>query len=48
MLATGCSDKMIHLWRISPSGQPTKYCSLVSSHGAINALDFDNEGVMEF
>jgi len=36
---------MVHLWEISQSGQSRKYCSLVGSHGAINALDFDNEGV---
>ena len=45
ILATGCSDKMVHLWEISASGQHRKYCSLQGSHGAINALDFDNEGV---
>ncbi|CAF0785653.1 unnamed protein product [Rotaria sordida] len=44
ILATGCSDKMIHLWEISSTGQQSKYCSLQGSHGAINALDFDNEG----
>ncbi|CAF2817625.1 unnamed protein product [Rotaria sp. Silwood2] len=44
ILATGCSDKMIHLWEISLTGQQRKYCSLQGSHGAINALDFDNEG----
>ncbi|CAF0827576.1 unnamed protein product [Rotaria sp. Silwood1] len=44
ILATGCSDKMIHLWEISSTGQQHKYCSLQGSHGAINALDFDNEG----
>jgi hypothetical protein len=36
---------MIHLWEISSAGQPYKYCSLYGSHGAINSLDFDNEGV---
>jgi hypothetical protein len=36
---------MIHLWEISSSGSPHKYCSLYGSHGAINAVDFDNEGV---
>jgi dihydroorotate dehydrogenase len=36
---------MIHLWEISASGQQHKYCSLQGSQGAINALDFDNEGV---
>ncbi|CAF1165549.1 unnamed protein product [Adineta steineri] len=44
ILATGCSDKMIYLWEIASSGQPYKYCTLHGSHGAINALDFDNEG----
>ncbi|CAF1168435.1 unnamed protein product [Rotaria sordida] len=44
ILATGCSDKMVHLWEIPSVGQPYKYCSLHGSHGAINALDFDNEG----
>jgi hypothetical protein len=36
---------MVHLWEISQSGRSRKYCSLVGSHGAINAIDFDNEGV---
>lgn len=36
---------MVHLWEISSSGQHRKYFSLQGSHGAINALDFDNEGV---
>jgi hypothetical protein len=36
---------MVHLWEISSTGQQYKYCSLQGSHGAINALDFDNEGV---
>ena len=36
---------MVHLWEISASGQHHKYGSLHGSHGAINALDFDNEGV---
>ncbi|CAF2686194.1 unnamed protein product [Rotaria sp. Silwood2] len=44
LLATGCSDKMVHLWELPSLGQPYKYCSLYGSHGAINALDFDNEG----
>ncbi|CAF0868683.1 unnamed protein product [Adineta steineri] len=44
ILATGCSDKMVHLWEITSTGQQYKYCSLQGSHGAINALDFDNEG----
>ncbi|CAF4332014.1 unnamed protein product [Rotaria socialis] len=44
ILATGCSDKMVHLWEISSIGQQEKYCSLQGSQGAINALDFDNEG----
>jgi autophagy-related protein 16 len=35
---------MVHLWTISSTGQQNKYCSLQGSHGAINALDFDNEG----
>jgi len=46
ILATGCSDKMIHLWEISSNGQYNKYCSLHGSQGAINAIDFDNEGVL--
>ncbi|CAF2172752.1 unnamed protein product [Rotaria magnacalcarata] len=44
ILATGCSDKMVHLWDVSSAGQPYKYGSLGGSLGAINALDFDNEG----
>ncbi|CAF1575256.1 unnamed protein product [Rotaria sp. Silwood1] len=44
LLATGGSDKMVHLWELPSTGQPFKYCSLYGSHGAINALDFDNEG----
>ncbi|UJR27539.1 hypothetical protein I4U23_008821 [Adineta vaga] len=44
LLATGCSDKMVHLWEITSTGQQHKYCSLNGSHGAINTLDFDNEG----
>ncbi|CAF0804071.1 unnamed protein product [Adineta ricciae] len=44
ILATGCSDKMVHLWEIASSGQQYKYCSLQGSQGAINALDFDNDG----
>jgi hypothetical protein len=39
---------MVHLWEISATGQQHKYCSLQGSHGAINAIDFDNEGVMKF
>lgn len=45
LLATGGSDKMVHLWEISSSGHPRRYTSLSGSHGSINALDFDNEGV---
>jgi hypothetical protein len=37
---------MVHLWEISSTGQQRLYCSLQGSHGAINAIDFDNEGVM--
>jgi hypothetical protein len=36
---------MVHLWEITAAGQQHEYCSLQGSHGAINALDFDNEGV---
>ncbi len=39
---------MVHLWEISSSGQPRKYCSLQGSLGAINAIDFDNEGVRKY
>ena len=35
----------MHLWEISSTGQPRRYCSLQGSNGAINAVDFDNEGV---
>ena len=45
LLATGCSDKMIYLWEITTSGAPYKNSTLYGSHRAINALDFDYEGV---
>ena len=45
LLATGCSDKMIHLWEISSTGHPRRYATLQGSAGAINTLDFDNESV---
>lgn len=43
ILATGGSDKQVHLWEITNSGQPRKYASLSGSVSAINCIDFDNE-----
>ena len=36
---------MVHLWEITSNGQQDKSCSLQGSHEAINAIDFNNEGV---
>jgi len=45
ILATGGSDKQVHLWEITNSGQARKFASLTGSASAINSIDFDNEGV---
>lgn len=45
MLATGGSDKYIRLWEIPTNGHAYPNGVLQGSPGAINALDFDNEGV---
>lgn len=44
LLATGSSDKYIHLWEVAANGHAYPHGSLQGSHGAINTLDFDTEG----
>lgn len=45
LLATGSSDKYIHLWEVPANGHAYPHGFLQGSHGAINTLDFDTEGV---
>ncbi|CAF0892422.1 unnamed protein product, partial [Didymodactylos carnosus] len=44
LLATGGSDRKIHLWESPNNGQVQQMCVLTGSNATITAIDFDTDG----